>query len=192
MEAGMSRRRGVALEEAILDAAWAELTEHGYDEMTLEAVARRAGTSRPVLARRWPSRTKLATAALARFAALNPVEVPDLGSVSAEVSLFLRKLSDRARPDLLRLLFDMSGALPDAKSSLAEVREEITNGGRMRAILDRGIARGEIDPTRLTQRVVALPTDLARQEVLMTLVPLSDDVIREIVEEIFLPLVRRN
>ncbi|MEO8757872.1 MAG: TetR/AcrR family transcriptional regulator [Devosia sp.] len=188
----MSRRRGVALEEAILDAAWAELTEHGYDEMTLEAVARRAGTSRPVLARRWPSRTKLATAALARFAALNPVEVPDLGSVSAEVSLFLRKLSDRARPDLLRLLFDMSGALPDAKSSLAEVREEITNGGRMRAILDRGIARGEIDPTRLTQRVVALPTDLARQEVLMTLVPLSDDVIREIVEEIFLPLVRRN
>ena len=63
MEPGTSRRRGATLEEAILDAAWAELIDHGYAEMTLEAVAKRAGTSRPVLYRRWPSRTKLATAA---------------------------------------------------------------------------------------------------------------------------------
>ncbi len=109
MAAGTSRRRGAALEEAILDAAWAELIEHGYADMTLEAVAKRAGTSRPVLARRWPSRTRLATAVLARYLAQNPVDVPDLGSVGAEMRLFLRKLSDRARPDLLRLFFDMSG-----------------------------------------------------------------------------------
>jgi AcrR family transcriptional regulator len=192
MEAVSSRRRGAALEEAILDAAWAELLEHGYAEMTLEAVAQRAATSRPVLHRRWPSRTKLATAALARYLALNPIAIPDLGSVSAELQLLLRKLSDRARPDLLRLLFDMTSDLAEAKSSLAEVREEITNGRLIRTILDHGVVRGELDSDRLTPRIVALPTDLARHEALMTLKPLSDDVIREIVEEIFLPLVRRN
>lgn len=192
MEAGTSRRRGAALEDAILDAAWAELIEHGYAEMTLESVAQRAGTSRPVLHRRWPSRTKLATAALGRYLALNPIEVPDLGSVGVEMSLFLRKLSDRARPDLLRLFFDMAGDLADAKSNFADVREEITNGRLIRTILDRGIERGEVDPDRLTPRIVALPTDLARHEVLMTLKPLSDEVIREIVDNIFLPLVRRD
>ena len=36
MEPGRSRRRGTALDEAILAAAWAELTEHGYIDMTLE------------------------------------------------------------------------------------------------------------------------------------------------------------
>ena len=46
------RRRGPALEEALLDAAWTELTERGYDEMTIDAVAVRAGTSRAVLYRR--------------------------------------------------------------------------------------------------------------------------------------------
>ena len=189
MEAGMSRRRGAALEYAILDAAWAELIEHGYANMTLEAVAQRAGTSRPVLHRRWPSRMKLASAALARYLALNPIEIPDLGSVRVEMSLLLRKLSDRARPDLLRLFFDMTGDLVDAKSNFADVRAEFANDRLIRTILDRGIARGEVDPDRLTPRIVALPTDLARHEVLMTLKPLADEVIRGIVEEIFLPLV---
>jgi AcrR family transcriptional regulator len=189
MEAGTSRRRGTALEDAILDAAWAELTEHGYPEMTLEAVAQRAGTSRPVLHRRWPSRMKLASAALARHLALTPIEIPDLESVSAEMSLLLRKLSDRARPELLRLIVDMGGDLADAKSSLADLKREITDGRIVRTILERGIARGEVDPDRLTPRIVALPTDLARHEALMTLEPLSDEVIREIVDDIFLPLV---
>ena len=192
VEIGTSRRRGAVLEDAILDAAWAELVEHGYANMTLESVAKRAGTSRPVLYRRWPSRTKLATAALGRYLALNRIDVPDLGSVRAEMGLLLRRLSDRARPDLVRLLFDMTGDLADAKSNLADIRGEITNGRLIRAILDRGIARGEVDPERLTPRIVSLPTDLARHEVLMTVKPLSDEVIREIVEDIFLPLVRRK
>jgi AcrR family transcriptional regulator len=180
------------LEDAILDAAWAELVERGYPNMTLEAVAQRAGTSRPVLHRRWPSRIKLATAALARHLVLNPIDIPDLGSVSAEMSLLLRKLSDRARPDLLRLLFDMTGDLAHAKSNLADVREAITNDRLVRTILDRGVRRGEVDPNGLTPRIVAMPTDLARHEVLMTLEPLSDEVVREIVEDIFLPLVGRD
>jgi AcrR family transcriptional regulator len=192
MEAGTSRRRGAALEDAILDAAWDELIEQGYARMTLESVAQRAGTSRPVLNRRWPSRTKLATAALARHLTLNPIVVPDLGGVRAEMRLLLRGLSGRARPDLIRLMFDMTGDLAQAKSNLAEVRAEFANDRLIRTILARGIARGEVDPNRLTERIIALPTDLARHEMLMTHRPLPDDVIREIVEEIFMPLVQLN
>ncbi len=191
MGAVKGRRRGSALEAAILDAAWAELVEHGYAAMTLDTVARRAGTSRPVLHRRWASRTRLATAALGRYMALNPIDVPDLGSIRTELILFLRRLSDRARPDLVRLLFDMSGDLADVKSSIAEVRTEFANDRLIRAILDRAIARGEVDADRLTPRIVALPTDLVRHEMLMTFASPSDDVVRQIVDDIFLPLVRR-
>jgi AcrR family transcriptional regulator len=182
----------LVLEDAILDAAWAELSEQGYAAMTLEAVAKRAGTSRPVLHRRWPSRVKLATAALGRYLATNPIQVPDLGSLRAEMSLLLRGLSSRARPDLLRLLFDTSGDLAAAKTRPADLRAEITNDRTIRAVIQRAIERGEVDPDRLTPRIIALPTDLARHEMLMTLKPLPDEVIREIVEDIFLPLVRRD
>ena len=45
----VERRRGKVLEDAVLDAAWSELTGGGYASFTKEAVATRAHTSRPVL-----------------------------------------------------------------------------------------------------------------------------------------------
>lgn len=118
----IERRRGARLEDAILDAAWAELVERGYPGLTLEGVAKRAGTSRPVLHRRWPSRTALATAALGRHIAQHPIVVPDLGSVRDEICLLLRRMSERARPDMIRLVFDMQKDLADNHSSLAVLR----------------------------------------------------------------------
>ncbi len=189
----IGRRRGSQLEDAILDAAWAELVEQGYPGLTLEGVARRAGTSRPVLHRRWPSRTALATAALGRHITQNPVVVPDLGSLRDEIRLLLRRMSDRARPDMIRLVFDMRKDLADEHSSLADMRAhlraQIVEPDVMQIILGRAIDRGEIAAARLTPRIVSLPTDLARHEILMTFEPLSDEAIREIVDEVFLPLV---
>jgi AcrR family transcriptional regulator len=190
MTATNRRRRGTALEDAILDAAWAELIEQGYADLTLESVAKRSGTSRPVLARRWPTRTNLATAAMGRHFKQNPFSVPDLGSVRDELRKLLRYMSDRWRPDLIQLVFDMSRDLADAGSNFTDLRAKLTDGELMRSILKRGVDRGEIDPARLTPRNIALPTDLARNEILMTRRPLSDEVIREIVEDVFLPLVR--
>ncbi len=189
----IGRRRGVRLQDAILDAAWAELFERGYPGLTLEGVAKRAGTSRPVLYRRWPSRTALATAALGRHMAQNPIVVPDLGSVRDEICLLLRRMSDRARPDMIRLAFDMQRDLADEHSNLADMRAhlraQIVDSDVMQTILGRAINRGEIAAARLTPRIVSLPTDLARHEVLMTFEPLSDEAIKEIVDEVFLPLV---
>jgi AcrR family transcriptional regulator len=189
----IGRRRGVRLQDAILDAAWAELVERGYPGLTLEGVAKRAGTSRPVLYRRWPSRTALATAALGRHIAQNPIVVPDLGSVRDEICLLLRRMSDRARPDMIRLVFDMQRDLADEHSNLADMRAhlraQIVEPDVMQTILGRAIDRGEIAAARLTPRIVSLPTDLARHEVLMTFEPLSDNAIKEIVDEVFLPLV---
>ncbi|HET6737281.1 MAG TPA: helix-turn-helix domain-containing protein, partial [Kribbella sp.] len=59
----VTRRRGAALEEAILRAAVEELQEVGYRELTMDGVAARAGTSKNVIYRRWPSRAALCVAA---------------------------------------------------------------------------------------------------------------------------------
>ena len=189
----IGRRRGARLEDAILDAAWAELVERGYPGLTLEGVAKRAGTSRPVLYRRWSSRTALATAALGRHIEQNPIVVPDLGSVRDEICLLLRRLSDRARPDHVRLVFDMQKDLADEHSNLADMRAhlraQLVAPDIMQTILGRAIDRGEVAAARLTPRIVALPTDLARHEILMTFETLSDEAIKEIVDEVFLPLV---
>ncbi len=59
-------------------------------------------------------------------------------------------------------------------------------------ILRRGIERGELDPDRLTPRIANVPLDLLRHELLMTLQPVPEETITEIVDEIFLPLVRKR
>ncbi|REF84532.1 TetR family transcriptional regulator [Methylovirgula ligni] len=188
-ETRTGRRRGAALEDAILDAAWDELVERGYSGLTLEGAAKRAGTSRPVLNRRWPSRLDLAAAALARYITSNPVSVPDLGAVRDELILLLRQLSDRGAPALIRLMLEMSEDLAAAGSSFSWLRSRVGDRSLVENILKRGVERGEIDPARLTPRIASLATDLARHEAIMRLDRIPDAVINEIVDEIFLPLV---
>jgi AcrR family transcriptional regulator len=56
----------VAADAAILDAALAMLREGGYRELSLDEVARRAGTAKSSIYRRWPSKAALATAIVRR------------------------------------------------------------------------------------------------------------------------------
>ena len=91
------RRRGEALETALLDAAWAELAERGYDELTIDAVATRAGTSRAVLYRRWPGKPELVLAALVHQVENRTVEAPDTGSLRGDVVALLSE-ANKVRP----------------------------------------------------------------------------------------------
>jgi hypothetical protein len=115
-----------------------------------------------------------------------------MGSVRDELCLLLRHMSNRWRPDLIRVALDLTRDLADAGTTWTDLRAKLTNGELLRSILKRGVDRGEIDPGRLTPRTIELPIDLARNEILMGRGPLSDKVIREIVEDIFLPLVRQS
>ncbi|WP_371871440.1 TetR-like C-terminal domain-containing protein [Phytohabitans rumicis] len=54
-------------------------------------------------------------------------------------------------------------------------------------VLRRGVERGEIDPERLTPRISSVALDLMRHEMVMTLHPVPEEVIAEIVDDIFLP-----
>jgi AcrR family transcriptional regulator len=183
------RRRGAALEGAILEAAWEELLDHDYGSFTMEAVATRAGTSRPVLARRWENRSDLAVAAISHYHQNNPVEAPDLGNVRDELITLLQTFSDRGARTIIRVLLNMSEYFLESNSSIADLRQRIVGVGRMKEVLARGVKRGELDKSKLTPRISTLPVDLVRHEVIMTHKPVSRHVIKEIVDTVFLPLV---
>ena len=64
-----------------------------------------------------------------------------------------------------------------------------SSGSAVEQIVNRAVGRGEADPDRLTPRILDLPFDLFRNEMLMTLKPVPDHVLRQIVDDIFIPLV---
>jgi AcrR family transcriptional regulator len=186
------RRRGAALDAALLEAAWDELRSVGYPGFTLDGVAARAGTSRPVLARRWSNRAELAAAAVRHHASLATLDQPDTGTLRGDVLAVLRKISAGAGEIAGVLTLVLADYFSATGRPPAELRERaIASGGSiMAAIIDRAVERGEIDPHRLTPHIASLPVDLVRNDLIMNLAPVPDDTLVEIVDRIFLPLVQ--
>ncbi len=188
------RRRGEELATAILDAGWSILREAGYQGFTIDAVAERAGTSRSVLYRRWEDRTVLLDAVLAYGLNLGRREEPDdTGSLRGDVLAALRHANDRRTP-IAPLMSAFLGQYYEASGrSFAELRAQAFGAHSARSlqtILDRAVARSEVDPAKLTPRVRSVATDLFRHDLLMNAKPLADEDIVTIVDEVFLPLVR--
>jgi AcrR family transcriptional regulator len=179
------RRRGVELEEAILQAAWAELTEVGYARLTMEGVADRAQTGKQVLYRRWHNRAELVVVAMRhRFSSIVE-EVPDTGELRGDVLAVLQRMRQRFEdvgPDVVHgLMAEAHDIDPGLRSIMTDV---------MGVILKRAAGRGEIRTAALTRRVTTLPADLMRHEMLLGNAPIPESTLTEIVDEIFLPLVR--
>ena len=186
------RRRGAALEEELLAAAWEVLRENGYAGFSLEAVATQAGTSRPVIARRWTSRHDLVKATIAHAAATQPVSTPDSGSLRDDLIAYMREING-TRHDLATMLgVQLGGYYQETGETLSDLRDVVLGGQDPIAhkIFAAAVERGEADPGRLTPRIRTLPVDLLIKEVITTLHPMRDEDIDEIVDTIILPLVR--
>jgi AcrR family transcriptional regulator len=188
---GKTRRRGAALEEALLDAAWAELQEVGYPDLTMEAVADRAGTSRAVLYRRWRNRAELVIAAMRRHRPMLSGEVPDTGSLRGDVVALLTRMSERLTEVGPETLYGILGDYLADTELFAAVQDQMLHMGAsvMATILKHAEERGEVRQG-ISPRVASLPTDLFRHELLVRRTPPTRTAIAEIIGDVFLPLVR--
>lgn len=185
------RRRGAVLEKALLDAAWDELHAAGYDGFTLDGVAARAETSRPVLARRWSNRAELAVAAIRQHTSALAQDPPDTGTLRGDVLALLRQMSAGVGEIAGLLSVVIVDYFNATRLPPSELRERAIAGApsTMAVIVQRAVARGEIDPDRLTPRLVSLPVDLVRHDLIMNQAPVPDETLIEIVDRLFLPLV---
>jgi AcrR family transcriptional regulator len=184
------RRRGAALEEAIIAAAVAELAEVGLERLSMERVAERARTGKASVYRRWPNRLELAVAAFYRLA-------PDRGAASDTGTL---------RGDLLAFF----GAEVDTlagpagtvlRAVLADVVRDRDLGDRFRAatrgsgaevmagIVRRAQGRGELGPAPVTAWQLEAGLAVVRFQGL-TSAQIEAADIAEIVDQVVIPLLR--
>jgi AcrR family transcriptional regulator len=185
------RRRGGELEAALLDAAWEELVEVGFARLTMESVAARARTGVAVLYRRWPGKDALTMAAIAHYGAKHPIEIPDTGSLRGDMLALLGGVNDTRYSFTVVVTAAFSGLLTSTGLTPAEVRARLLGDRPMWSdqIFRRAHERGEIDLDKTPAAVLALPFDLMRHDLLMTLKPVPPERIAAIVDDLFLPLV---
>lgn len=143
--AGPGRPRDPRVDRDVLEAAVHLLSTGGYDALSVEAVAARAGVSRATVYRRYANRAELLDAACRTFARPE-IEPPDTGSVRTDLIELV------ARLEAMLTEHDTGGMLPAVLSAArahAEVREALqrfisTRRSPSVEVIRRGVDRGEI------------------------------------------------
>ena len=139
------RKRDPDIDAAIRAAAAELLAEVGYTALTMEAVAARAGVSKPTLYLRYPSRAVLIFDAI--FGKTKALDIPDYGDVRAELRETYRWAVDEfsapeARAAIPGLLAEIGSAPALAQLMRAVALEP--EYARVRDMLLRAQARGEL------------------------------------------------
>lgn len=185
-----TRRRGTELEQALHAAILAEVDESGLAGLTYEGVAERAGTSKPVLYRRWPTKSRMVLAAISAIfgdRTQQLTDLPDAGSLIADLAaplLILRTLFTRDERRMMMMVLaelDPEAAEPLRAMLFARISDIAA------PVVERARARGELGDTPLDPQILSLPFDLARHDIFMRGV-LTDDRVTMVTEEITAPL----
>jgi AcrR family transcriptional regulator len=140
---GRPRREG--LDDAILEAAAAELGRVGYARMTLDAVAQRAGTTKTTLYTRYASKAALATAALESMRRQTPRELT--GDVRADLVAELTLFRQGAlRPNGMSMLGAVLAEEHETPELLDLFRRHVVLPRRenLRRILRAGVDSGQV------------------------------------------------
>ena len=138
------RPRDAEIDARVLEVARRHLAEHGYEGLSVAAVAEEAGTTRQALYRRWPGKADLATASIAAMseAELRPATADPFSDLVRELEAYRRGIG---RPDGVSMVGTMLQRSTDPRL-VALYRERIVAPRRMRLrqILARGREAGHV------------------------------------------------
>lgn len=185
------RPRDEGRDQAILEAAVDLLAEVGYDAMSIESVANRAGVSKATIYRRWPGKAELVAEALRRRHEPHVIDPPDTGSLRGDLLVLVRDMVEQIAGIDGALICGMATAVrADARLGQMLLAEKQAHGQHVAgSIISRAQARGELpanaEPTALLK--VAPGVALFHQ---MTGETLDKAFAEYLVDDVLIPLLR--
>lgn len=176
------RPRDPHIDTAVLTATLAVLDETGYIALSIEDVARRAGTTRPAIYRRWTDRPRLVLAAIA--ARLDVPESPDTGCTLCDFGegllVFLAAFRT-IRPDVLSSLFADCAADPELRAQYMRIVFDPPRAA-VGTMLDRAVARGHLRDDTDRDEILDLLGSLVYYRALFGQTHLTDTEAEHVIE----------
>ncbi|WNG93476.1 TetR/AcrR family transcriptional regulator [Mycobacterium sp. ITM-2016-00318] len=147
MTTDLGRPRDPRIDDSVLRATVELLGTSGYADLSVDAIAKRAGTSKPAIYRRWPSKAHVVHEAV--FPISEATELPDTGSLAGDLREMVRRATGvlttpAARAAMPGLLAEMATD-PTLHEKLLGRFGDITTRG-MTERLDDAVRRGEVRP----------------------------------------------
>jgi AcrR family transcriptional regulator len=139
-------RRSDRARVAVLHAADDLLVERGYAAVTIEGIAARAGVAKQTIYRWWPSKFEVLMDTFLEDAA-GALRIPDTGSTAGDLRQHLRQLAGFLTGAAAgKVMLALIGQAQHDEDVAVVFRRRYLDERRAldKAILERGVARGEI------------------------------------------------
>lgn len=132
------RRRSETSRVAILDAARTLLLERGYDHLTIEAIATRAGVGKQTVYRWWSSKGAVVADAALEGGLVPPlVALPNTGDITADLLGWLREwVAHLTTPDGTSLILGLTAATAEDQA-IADMLHARFTGPHERLVRER-------------------------------------------------------
>jgi AcrR family transcriptional regulator len=168
------------------------LQEHGYDRLTVDAVANVARASKATVYRRWPSKAELVLAAF--IEGIRQVAVPpETGTLRGDLLRLGELICEQAgrhASTMRAVLVEMSRnpALKDVmQHQFLDQRKEL-----IQRVLQQAVDRGEIDPAAINDELWdLLPGYLVFRSVIASRPP-TRHTVQALVDEVVIPGLTRT
>ncbi|WP_203779447.1 TetR/AcrR family transcriptional regulator [Actinoplanes philippinensis] len=184
--ATLGRPRDPDLEQAILDATVEVILQRGYSATKLDEIARRAGTGKAAIYRRWASKTDLVIAAAQSLQA--EVTLPDEGSLRDDLLVCVRHYvtpTARAALVLANVLNEMPHDDDVREAAIASIARPAAQA--LRTVIDRWIAGGAVDPAVPAGLVASIVPSMAFHRVALLRQGLDEETAVALVDSVLLP-----
>lgn len=140
--------RAARVRASVLDATIELLSEVGYERLTMEAIASRAGVHKTTVYRRWPTKAELVLDAT-RTISERGIPVPDTGTLRGDLGALARDVVATIGTEAggRRSLSLVAAAASTPELAAAMHRFWAERFSATRPIVERAIARGELPVT---------------------------------------------
>jgi AcrR family transcriptional regulator len=188
---GVGRPRDAAVEAGLLVATQDLLMELGYDRLSIDAVAARAGASKHTIYRRWANKAELVVAAVAVTRELPPV--PDTGSLRGDLLACARAHID-GDERTERLLAGLLGEMQRNET----IREAARTGlgapyaDLFRTVLHRAASQDLLPDNLEIETVAAIFPAMAFHSVVAQGKPVDESLVHRVIDGIVVPLVTQH
>lgn len=190
-----TRRTGTELVAAVHEAALEEIAEYGLRGASMDRIARRAGTGKAALYRRWDNVRALGLDVfVTTLADAVPHSYPNTGSLREDLVGSMRAFTDLLRGPLQIVLRELISESAHDPTLVTEFR--VRMGEPMETelvtVLQRAMARGEIPTKQIDPLIFELPNALVLHRLLMLGEVVDDDTCIHLVDNVVLPLLEQR
>jgi len=181
-------------EAEILDAALDLLANSGYDRLTMDAVASAAKASKATLYRRWDTKAQLVVDALSRAKEAPQVEDVDTGSLRSDLIALACREGGLNDDRVIAIMASVITALHRDQefADLFHERFLSVKIAQTREVYARAQRRGEISAEVDLDLLTPTLTAIILHRAFILRLPVDDDVVAQIIDEIVLPAATRR